>query len=124
MPAHTDGFGSESKDDQMAALFDLARRTGAISIGLRYQDDEEPVVWVAVGQWPERVWDSDAPEGKSRWEATGAMTPMMAMYRLLEQVMDGGICEDWTGAMPLEDAVCWYRFDPEMKTFRRSCEGD
>jgi hypothetical protein len=28
-------------------------------------------------------------------------------------------------AKPLvAQVVCWYRFDPELKTFRRGCEGD
>jgi hypothetical protein len=28
-----------------------------------------------------------------------------------------------TGAMPAEQAICWYRYDPELHTFRRACEG-
>jgi hypothetical protein len=27
-------------------------------------------------------------------------------------------------SMPLNESVCWYQWDPEMKTFRRGCEGD
>lgn len=61
-------------------------------------------------------------------------TTTKAVLRLLEQVVDGGRCthcrrptgvsEDWTATLPLEETFCWYVFDPELETFRRSCEGD
>ena len=62
------------------------------------------------------------------------MTPLRAVLRLLDLVIDGGSCthcgrqtfvsDDFTQSMPLDRLVCWYVYDPEVKTFRRSCEGD
>ena len=58
------------------------------------------------------------------------------MSRLCRQVIDGGECvhcgkgagfDDDPQPHPLNDAVadliCWYRFDPGLSTYRRSCEG-
>jgi hypothetical protein len=113
---------AEAKDPRLAAAVELVGRTGATSIGLRYQDDEQPVVWVAVAQYGER------------YEAAGALTPLKAAIRLLEIIIDGGECQhchrpfavsdDWSQSMPLEEAVCWYVYDPETQKFRRGCEGD
>jgi hypothetical protein len=63
------------------------------------------------------------------------MTPWRALFRLCEAVMDGGKCahcgkptsvDDKPASDMLEQltaVVCFYRFDPELSTFRRSCEG-
>jgi hypothetical protein len=58
-----------------------------------------------------------------RRAATGAgMTPAQAAMRLLDQVVDGGLCAhcgrptgvtDQTSDMPLAMLLCWYVFDPE-----------
>lgn len=107
---------------KLAACVDLARRTGSGTFELRYSDDQEPVVWMAIGKWGEQ------------FETAAAMNPLRAAIRLLEIVIDGGICkhcerpsgvsDDWSQAMPLEDHVCWYVYDPETERFRRGCEGD
>jgi len=117
-----DELMKQAQDDRLVACIDLARRSGATTIEVRYSDDNEPVVWMAVGKWGEN------------FEAAGAMNPLRAAIRLLEAVIDGGICthcqrpsavsDDWTQAMPLEQHVCWYIYDPEMKKFRRGCEGE
>lgn len=108
-------------DDPMyLAAVDLIGRTGAQDYQVRYQDDLEPVVWVAVAIYPGRA------------EAAAALEPAMATYRLCAQLVEGGMCAhclraagfDWNfGAMPLNQLVCWYQYDPELKTFRRGCEG-
>jgi len=79
-----------------------------------------PVVWVAVGTWGDRH------------EVGAGLDPTRAALRLCEQVMDGGQCThcgrpsgfepDSIDGMPLDELVCWYQFDPELKTFRRACE--
>jgi hypothetical protein len=109
-------------DPRFLATVDLVRRTGAQQFQIRYSDDEQPIVWMAVAGYGEG------------WEAAGAMSPLMAVWRLAEALVDGaqcqhcykptGITNDWTGAMPLPGLICWYIYDPEVNTYRRSCEGD
>jgi hypothetical protein len=117
------------QDPRFFAAIRLLERTGMQTFGIRYQDDEKPVVWVAVA-----TWDKKRTPDLEGAEAAGAMTPLEAVMRLCEVVIDGGQCthckraaaveSDWIGNMPLENAVCWYRYDPELQEFRRGCEGD
>ncbi len=110
------------EDPRLVACIDLLARCGSTDFELRYSDDQEPVVWMAIGTWGEQH------------EAAGAITPLKAVLRLCEQVIDGGECkhcnrpsgvsDDWTQAMPLQRHVCWYVYDPETERFRRGCEGD
>lgn len=113
---------SPTDDPRFVASVDMLGRTGATSFQIRYDDEQDPVVWVAVAQWG------------AVFECAAGMNPLKAVLRLLEHVVDGGKCthcrrptavsDDWTATMPLGDVFCWYIFDPEVKTFRRSCEGD
>jgi hypothetical protein len=115
---------SPSDDPIFLAGIDLLRRTGQLQFQIRYSDDEEPVVWLAVGMWK-------GPTRKVVYDTAAALHPTKAVLRLCEQVMDGGQCqhcrrpsgfsEDFD-AMPMNDLVCWYQYDPELKTFRRGCE--
>jgi hypothetical protein len=110
-------------DPRLVAVFDLLRRTGARQVQIRYSDDEQPVVWFGVAVY-----------GDGRFEAAAASEPLRAMLRLAEQLVDGGMCThckrptglepDSLEMMPLNNAFCWYQFDPELKVFRRGCEGD
>jgi hypothetical protein len=109
-------------EQRMLAAVDLIGRTGAGSFQLRYSDDEEPVVWMAVAQHGEH------------YEAAASTHPVRAVLRLAELLIDGGMCThcgrpaglepDDIDAMPLDALVCWYQYDPELHTFRRGCEGD
>ena len=111
------------QDDKFVAVVDLLGRTGASEFQIRYCDEENPVVWIASGRW-----------GKT-WQATGALTPWLAVFRLAEATMDGGHCTHCDRMTAVDDKpadaqldamseiVCFYRYDPELKTFRRSCEG-
>jgi hypothetical protein len=115
--------GPATDDPRLVAAFDMIGRTGATGMGLRYQDDEQPIVWIAVGTW-----------SGDRHEVGAALDPTRAALRLCEQVVDGGQCThcsrptgfepDHLDSMPADQLVCWYQWDPELKTFRRSCEGD
>lgn len=126
-------------DPRFAAAVALIGRSGADTFEIRYCDEEEPTVWMAVAHWPER----DVGEGSEHvvgimpehYDAAGGMTPWRAVFRLCEACMDGGTCRH-CGRMTAvddkpadeilratEDAVCWYRYDPELDTFRRQCEG-
>lgn len=116
------GGAHNPKDPRIVAAIKLLARTGAESFQLRYHDDEEPMLWLAYAKWP---------HGE---EATGATTPLLAVMRLAEQVIDGGRCahcgkpsgltDDWAATLPLPEHICWWQFDPELKTFRRACEGE
>jgi len=110
----------------VAACAEMLGRMGVgeLRVGYTDPDDGEPVAWYAMAYF--RV--------QGAWEAAGAMTPDRALYRLCEQVMDGGHCthcgrptgvvDDARAAdMPANDQICWYALDPELKRFRRECEG-
>lgn len=116
-------------DPRFTPAVDLLRRTGLRQfwIGHAEEDDEEmPVVWYATG-----VWDDAVGGGR---EAAGALDPVTALFRLCEIVIDGGRCmhcgkptsftPEHEDAELLEMLTCTYSFDPELNTFRRTCEGD
>ena len=119
----------------ISACATVLGRAGAKEFQLRYSDEEAPTVWIAAARWALSAPDAD-PNG--HWEAAGAMTPARAAFRLVEIALDGGTCTHCgriTGAdmrwdLPTADtyitggpAMCWYRYDPELHTFRRDCEG-
>jgi hypothetical protein len=100
----------------------LIRRTGAQGFQLRFSDDVEPTVWLAVATY-----------AGDRWETAAAQTPLRAVLRLCEQLVDGGMCTHCqrpTGlepntldVMPMDRHVCWFQWDPELETFRAGCGG-
>lgn len=109
------------ENPKYAACFTLLQRTGARQVQVRYHDDEEPVLWLAYGEWPHGA------------EAAGGLTPFRALFRLVESVVDGGRCAhcgkpsgitEHFEPMPLDKAFCWWQWDPETELFRRSCEGE
>jgi hypothetical protein len=110
-------------DERIKAAVDLIGRTGAQGIQLRYSDDETPIIWFAVAIWEDTKYETDA-----------GSDPLEAVQRLCERLIDGGICTHCnrpTGLelvhiddMPLNEFICWYQYDPELKTYRRGCEGD
>jgi hypothetical protein len=112
----------DPKDPRFIAAVDLLHRTGSREFQIRYDEEQNPIVWVAVGKWGDV------------FEAAGGMNPLVAVMRLLETAMDGGTCayctrptgvtDDWRHDMPLAEAVCWWVYDPETKKFRRSCEAE
>jgi hypothetical protein len=60
------------------------------------------------------------------------MNPLRAIFRLLDEVVDGGTCqhchrptgfEESMDPMPLDKLVCWYQWDPSTKKFQRGCAG-
>jgi|SRR5580765_2277178 len=107
-------------DARFTAAVELIGRTGAIEFQIRHSpEDDLPVTWTAIGKW-----------GKV-YEVAASMYPLEAIFRLCDQVIDGGECthchkpagfEPSIDPMPLSQFVCWYQWDPECKTFRRGCE--
>lgn len=110
-------------DDLVTACTDLVGRTGATALDIRYQDDQEPVLWVAAAHYP-----------GGRVEVDAALNTPHALYRLAERLIDGGACQhcgkatnvtiDFSDSQPFGPLFCSYVYDPELKRFRRSCEGD
>ena len=122
---------TESDDLRMPAAVALLGRTGADHFEIRYCEESEPVVWIAAAHWPDRP-EVGMPD---HYEVAGGLTPWRAMFRLCEAVMDGGVCRHCgrptmvddkpadSSLAAMEAVVCSYRYDPELDTFRRACEG-
>jgi hypothetical protein len=116
-------------DDKLKAGLDMLRRTGAVQVQIRYSDDEKPIVWFVVAHYGDR---EEIERGEGQWEVDAAHEPVRALLRLLERLVDGGRCKhcgratgldpDSIETMPLNALICWYQYDPELKTFRRGCE--
>lgn len=119
-------------DARFVAGVDLLGRSGAEQFQIRYCEEEDPVVWIAAAHWTtERATRGRGPT----WDAAAGMTPWRALYRLLEAVLDGGTCTHCQKMVSVDDKpasaaldamnplVCFFRYDPELATFRRSCEG-
>lgn len=115
-------------DDRGLAGVDLLRRTGALDFQIRFSDDLQPVVWVALASWRRPVG--------TVWASGSGFDPTAAVMALCEKSVDGGKCQhcgrptaflkshDSTFNGSLRTIVCTYQWDPELKTFRRSCEGE
>ena len=115
----------EQSKERLMALVELIGRTGAQAFQLRYSDDEQPVVWIAVAGYKR-------DPRNMVYEVGASTSPDRAAFRLAEALVDGGQCthckrptgvDDSWDSMPLDQLVCWYQYDPELKTFRRGCEG-
>jgi hypothetical protein len=115
-------------DSRFVAGTVMIGRMGATNFQVRFCEEEEPTVWIVSARWERN--------NKERWEAAGALDPGTAMYRFLELVMDGGAClhcgkvtsiDDLPATTPMDTVMdkmfCIYRYDPELRTYRRSCEG-
>lgn len=108
-------------EPKLVAAVDMIRRTGSRNFQLRFHDDEQPVVWIAVA-----IYDD------THADAAASLDPVRAVLRLCEQLIDGAKCvhcdrptgfdPDSLDTMPLNALVCWYQYDPELQTFRRGCE--
>lgn len=124
-------------DPRLTAGIALLERTGAREVQIRWHDMEQPVTWIAVGEW--HVGADGAPTRRGEgvgvyFDAAAAMDPVRAVLRLCERMVDGGTCThchrptgfepDSIESMPYADTWCWWQYDPELKTFRRGCEGD
>lgn len=118
--------------DRLPPLVALIGRTGAKDYRIEYTDEANgPVVWVAVVTFKQH--------GSSRPAIVCAadVDPTRATYELAAKLVDGGTCRHCRRLSAVErldapigedpvlaDALCWYQWDPELRTYRRSCEGD
>lgn len=108
--------------DLLIAAMEMIGRTGAEGIQVRYSDDPEPVVWMAIAGFKD-----------GHYSCSAGITPLQAILKLCDELIDGGICRHChkpTGVLIDHNAgnmpkvICWYTYDPELKTFRRGCEGE
>jgi hypothetical protein len=109
-------------EPRFIAAVALLERTGAGTFSIRYQDDEKPIVWIAIAGYED-----------DKFAVAAGLNPQKAVFNLCSEVLDGGHCnhcnrpsafsEDFD-QMLLEEMFCWYQWDPELKTFRRGCEGE
>lgn len=120
------------KDPRYTAAIDLVRRNGAREIQIRYDDEQKPIVYVAVAGFS-IINGRPAGRGKvNGYQAGGALDPLGAIFALCRACLDRvGRCthcgkstmfDETFDEQPLEDFYCWYQWDPELKTFRRGCE--
>lgn len=117
--------------ERALAAVDVIRRTGAQSFQIRYSDDEQPVIWMAVVTWRINKDGIPAKHGAHRAsEAAAALAPDSAIYRLANQIIDGGQCahcgrpaafnED-VDHEPMGDVLCWWTWDPETSRYVQAC---
>jgi hypothetical protein len=110
------------EDPVFVAAYDFIARTGAKSIQLRYEDDNEPTIWNVYIDY-------------GYGHAVGAgLDPMRALKKVMDEIVDGGACahcgrvtalaDDWEADQLADEAICWIVYDPELQKFRRSCEGE
>lgn len=122
-------------NDRLVAATDMLRRTGAADIQIRYSDDTPPTVWFAVVRYRLNNGRPQPTGPITTWETAAGRNATEALLRLCEKVIDGGQCAHCHRAAmfighlddnegPLDSLVCITSYDPELKTYRRSCEGD
>jgi hypothetical protein len=115
------------------AAVDAIARTGAKNYEIRWCEEQEPTVWFAIS--------THISEGEERQSVYAGFHPIEATIGLAEKLIDGSICAhclkmtifepDWTAPRLGEFRIggmdvlhCTYQYDPELKKFRRSCEGE
>lgn len=124
------------EDPRFLPAVDMLRRTGVRAFQVRWSDDEEPIVWFCVGQYS--IGEGGKPQGEgelNHWESASGHDPMEALLRLIERVMDGGVCVHChrpamfvatldDSPSPFDPLVCITSWDPELSVYRRDCEGN
>jgi hypothetical protein len=69
------------QDPKIAAAIDMLRRTGLRSFQIRYQDDEQPTVWIAVGVWGDDLWECAAASSPAQAVAATTTKPTTTNQR-------------------------------------------
>ena len=115
-------------DPKYMAAIKMLGRTGMQSYRIAHSDevDEgEPVIWHATGMY-----------AGGAFEVAAGRDPVQATLRLCDILIDGGEClhchrmtifdhENTADQLQMSgDVYCVYAWDPELKTFRRDCEGE
>lgn len=122
--------GTTEYDNRTTAATEMLGRLGADSMEVRYSEPDEGmdsvVVWIAIATF--KRYEGAPPQ------VAAGLHPVHALEVLLERLMDGGECThcrrmttfegDPRAITPFGRLVCAYQYDPELKTYRRSCEGE
>lgn len=120
-------------DPIFVALVELVARTGALDFTVAYDDDEDPVTWIAKASWlwkDGRPVPKDTPGAKLSWDVAAGLDPVMASLRLARQLLDGhGTCTHCgrTTRVALDEdeaasgEFCWYAFSEDTGKFERAC---
>ncbi len=116
-------------DPRWIPAVDLLRRTGMREFQIRFCEEDEPVVWIAVARHDVIGGKPVAKGGSPVWSAGAGMNPTAALFALCDSLIDGGICrycQRPAGFAPdpemgLLPGVCWQRWNPGRKEFSRSC---
>lgn len=113
--------------DKLYAAIKFLKELGAKKVQLRYYDDDDPAVWVVVA-----LFSKGRRSQYAKAEISAAVTPTAAALLLCEKLSDAIPCPhckkrmafepDLLSRMPLPSILCWYQYDPELKTYRRGCE--
>ncbi len=121
------------------ALVKLIERTGAVTYRIEHTEPANGVVmWIAISE-------HGRPTSPLIASAGAGASPLSATYELVSKLVDAGTCAHCGRASAVESLdtpldvtllgftdhqsgtvvdLCWYRYDPELRTYRRSCEGD
>lgn len=116
-------------DERIVAGTEMLGHLGSSSFEMRYSEPElknSPTVWIAIAHFDNFA----APPPP---QVAAGLAPLHALEKLLENLIDGGTCQH-CGKPTLfykehtemtEIALfCAYVYDPELKKYRRGCEGD
>lgn len=102
---------------EVLAYADFIGHTGADEFQIRYDDEQDPIVWVAVARHDHHY-------------STGSgMSPAEACFRLGEQLTDGGRCTHCGRPSALTErfggglvpGICWYGYNPDSQKVERGC---
>lgn len=104
----------------MLQSVELLRRCGMTEWQIRYQDDQEPTVWISLARFA------------GGWNAGCGLGPQAAIVDLLEKSIDGGECLRCGRVMSLTPPGDLTLPIPQLcqvvylsgQGWRRSCEGE
>jgi hypothetical protein len=126
--------GDAINDPRYTAAIDLIRRTGARDIQIRYDDEQRPIVWVTTAGFTIHNGTHSTRGKINAYQAGCGLDPLSAIFGLCHACFDRkGQCthcgrntmfDETFEDQPLADFYCWYQWDPELKIFRRGCEGE
>lgn len=123
---------SNRETQMIQATSELVGRTGATDMQLRYHDDVQPVIWIGVALYERGTHMVDGSiTDRTAFQVAAGPSPVEALWQLVTVLVNGGECAHCGKVTAIErdftaqhdDDRCWYKFDPEVVTFRRSCEG-
>jgi hypothetical protein len=108
-------------DPRFIGGVELLRRTGMTEFQLRFDEEQDPVVWNALAKFT-----------GDRYVVGSALAPDRALFDLCERVIDGGKCVHCgrpsvftpPGDEPipgLTRSLCLYQWSDDKQVFDRAC---